>query len=81
MELGCNRFFLPAGSPQLNPLESIFANLKNRLQRREIRQMGHLVEQMREHMETIMVEPTEVYFKDVMVNLEKSQQEENLNPT
>jgi transposase len=42
-EIRANRLFLPPASPQLNPLDSIFTNLKHRLQKRDIRSHNDLL--------------------------------------
>jgi transposase len=35
-QLNISRFFLPPSSPQLNPLESLFVNVKNKVSKREV---------------------------------------------
>jgi len=73
-----NRYFLPPISYQLSPLDSIFMNLKHRLWKRDIHHIEELKDLMIRNMNEIMRETTDVYFRDVLTNLEKSKMNENL---
>ena len=56
------RLFLPPSSPDLNPIESLFLNLKNKLSKADIRCTEDLLGKMEMFMAELSKESVEVYF-------------------
>ena len=56
------RLFLPPSSPDLNPIESLFHNLKNKLSKADIRCTEDLLDKMEMYMVDLSKESVEVYF-------------------
>jgi transposase len=68
------RFFLPPGSPQLNPLESLFSTIRERLSKEKIFDQESLREKLSSLMEIIIKESTTVYFKELKIWMLKAKQ-------
>lgn len=71
------RFFLPPGSPQLNPLESLFSTIREKLNKEGIQNISTLKEKLESMMKTIAKEPTHVYFKEFKLWMAKARNGEN----
>lgn len=71
------QYFLPPFSFQLNPLESIFLNIKNRVGKREIHSTEELLSQILLYMRELQGESVEVHFKEIPDWLVRSLREEN----
>lgn len=71
------RFFLPPGSPQLNPLESLFSTIREKLTKEGVQNIATLKEKLEALMKNIVKEPTHVYFKEFKQWMAKAKNGEN----
>ena len=76
-KFGSKRYYLPPSSPHLNPIESIFTNLKTKLLKKEIRRIPDLKDNIYKLMVDISQESVEVYFDDVQKSLLSARGEES----
>jgi hypothetical protein len=70
------RFYLPPASPHLNPLESMFTNLKTKLFKKDIHGSHDLYEHMSKCMQDMSQESVEVYFEDTVKCVKSAKGEE-----
>ena len=75
--LNMHQYFLPPFSFQLNPLETVFLNIKNRVGKREIHSAQELYKQITIYMRELDNENVEVHFKEIPEWLQKSLREDN----
>jgi transposase len=75
--LNMHQYFLPPFSFQLNPLETLFLNIKTRVGKREIHSIHDLHAQILHYMRELQAENVDVHFKEIPDWLHKSLREEN----
>ena len=60
---GCELYYLPAYSPELNPIEEAFAKIKDTLRRAGARTKGALVEALAEALSAVSARDARGYFE------------------